>query len=175
MIDFADLLERLLSVDGSGHSAWLIYVGITAALLSVALAFIAWVRRPRYEAVPILTAGELRFYQTLRSVVPEGYILCLKPRIADIVQVKGWRGWRNKYLYQITSKHVDFALLDANTLMPVAAIELDDRSHDRRDRQKRDQLVARVLNKAGIGLVRVKATREYNASHLRRDLVTHLR
>jgi len=42
------------------------------------------------------------------------------------------------------------------------AIELDDSSHEREDRQERDIFVDNVLGKAGLPLLHVKAQTRYN-------------
>jgi very-short-patch-repair endonuclease len=58
-------------------------------------------------------------------------------------------------LNSAASKSVDFAIVDhAGGVMLV--IELDNRSHDRPDRMRRDQEVRAVLAHCGVPLVRVR-------------------
>ena len=54
--------------------------------------------------------------------------------------------------------------------MPYMAIELDDRSHQREDRQKRDAFVDEVLNQAGIKIVHIRASSTYDPQAIRDQL-----
>jgi very-short-patch-repair endonuclease len=68
---------------------------------------------------------------------------------------------------RIDRKRVDFVLVDPQTGAVRKVVELDDRSHDRPDRQDRDELVDEVLGRAGIPVVRCKAQAAYNLATLR--------
>ena len=52
----------------------------------------------------------------------------------------------------------------------VCRIELDDRSHEREDRVKRDAFVASVLKQVGIPLVRIPVASTYTSIKLRQLL-----
>ena len=67
---------------------------------------------------------------------------------------------------RIKQKRVDFLLCDPATMRPKFAIELDDHSHDRSDRQERDEFVDRVFKAADLPLVHVPAQAEYNTREL---------
>lgn len=54
----------------------------------------------------------------------------------------------------INGKSVDYVLCDKETLAPTYAIELDDYTHDRPDRKKRDAEVRRIFAGAQLPLVR---------------------
>ncbi|MDE2040977.1 MAG: DUF2726 domain-containing protein [Patescibacteria group bacterium] len=56
----------------------------------------------------------------------------------------------------IDEKSVDFVLCRKEDLYPVLAIELDDRSHERPDRQQRDREVERILDGSGLPLLRLR-------------------
>jgi len=73
--------------------------------------------------------------------------------------------WRNK----IDRKVLDFVIVDAE-FRPVACVELDDRSHERRDRRERDVFVDQALGTAGLPLVRVAAKRAYSVQEVARLL-----
>lgn len=68
-----------------------------------------------------------------------------------IPPVKGdqWTAAFNK----IKAKHVDFVLCDSIQIQPLLAIELDDRSHQRKDRQDRDIFVDKAFRSAGVPIV----------------------
>lgn len=53
-------------------------------------------------------------------------------------------------------------------MQPVCAVELDDKSHQRPERQDRDALVDSALAAAGLRMVRVSAKKSYNVEELQR-------
>jgi hypothetical protein len=59
------------------------------------------------------------------------------------------------YFNKINKKSVDFVLADKNTLETIQVIELDDWTHKRTDRKKRDEFVERLLENSGIKIYRV--------------------
>ena len=67
-------------------------------------------------------------------------------------KVKG-QDWRIAFRH-INGKSVDYVLCDKATLQPVYAIELDDYTHERRDRVARDSEVERMFKVANLPLVR---------------------
>ena len=76
--------------------------------------------------------------------------------LGDLFEVKAkdpseFRIYRNK----IDRKHVDFILSDPRTVRPLVGIELDDKSHQRSDRQTRDEFVEHVFQAAHLPLVRI--------------------
>ena len=110
-----------------------------------------------------LTRAEGSFFRVLQQALPEGVLLCPKVNLQDLF-------WSPPHDYtarnRIDRKHVDFVLADAETLRPVCGIELDDRSHQRPDRQERDRFVENVFAAAGLPLVRVPVGAEYDPAEL---------
>ncbi|HEY0791538.1 MAG TPA: DUF2726 domain-containing protein [Chthoniobacterales bacterium] len=148
-----------------------VWVGLTILLGTLVLVILVcrrWRRRVYLSAVrSLLTAAEARFYKVLQRAVPEGCVLLAKVRIADIIQVTSRHPpSRHRVFRSISSKHVDFLLADALTFEPLAAIELDDSSHARRDRRKRDELVERIFTAAGLPLIRIPTAARYSAGQL---------
>ena len=89
-------------------------------------------------------------------------------RLADLIEPKPkeenpfWMECFNK----IKSKHIDFALADEETAI-VALIELDDTSHSRPDREKRDDFVNAVLENTGYTLLRTYGELDVIEEYLR--------
>ncbi len=52
------------------------------------------------------------------------------------------------------------------SLQPVLGIELDDSSHDRKDRKERDEFVDSLFAHAGLGILHVPTARAYQAVDL---------
>lgn len=94
-----------------------------------------------------------------------------KVRLADIVTCSE-TAWRRGSGSPIAQKHLDFVLCDVHSTRFLAAIELDDRSHHRPDRRKRDRFVNRVLAEAGIDLIRFRARSRYCAIAIRQRVLT---
>ncbi|MDO8987670.1 MAG: DUF2726 domain-containing protein [Coriobacteriia bacterium] len=120
-----------------------------------------------------LSPAELSFYRALSAAVGTQAHICPKVNLADIFFVvkpnenQGARG-------RISQKHVDFLICDAQSMKPLAGIELDDSSHSRADRQERDALVDGVFATAGLPLVRVPTAASYSPANLALKLATHL-
>lgn len=104
--------------------------------------------------------AEISFYHVLKSVVADKATVLVKVNLADIFVVTN-QEQRQKYRGHISQKHIDFLLCDPRSLRPLAAIELDDSSHQREDRQRRDVLVDHVFEAAGLPLIRIPAQRSY--------------
>jgi hypothetical protein len=112
-----------------------------------------------------LSAAELSFYRVLSTAIGNRAVICPKVNLADIIfvaQSHGSQSYRNR----IDRKHVDFLLCDPATMKPCCAIELDDSSHARRDRQERDAFVDQVFQAAKLPLVHVTAKSAYTAASL---------
>jgi very-short-patch-repair endonuclease len=67
---------------------------------------------------------------------------------------------------RIDRKHIDFLICDAMTMRPLVGIELDDASHQRKDRKERDDFVDRVFAAAGLPVIHVPAARSYQPKEL---------
>ena len=139
-------------------------VGVAA----LALAFVLVGRRPRYIRRALLSPAEKRFYRVLLEVSAPRAIVITKVRIADLISVRARRRLYWKAFHKIAQKHVDFVVLDPQSLEPLCAIELDDSSHDRADRRRRDRFVDGALAGAGLPLHRFPVRRQYDRSEVAR-------
>ncbi len=114
-----------------------------------------------------LSPAEYNFYLVLNKVVSEWAVVCPKVSLGDLFYVKvNDYGQRLAYKNKIDRKHIDFLLCEPQTVRPLVGIELDDRSHQREDRQKRDEFVESVFAAAKLPLVRIPVQRAYNVSEL---------
>jgi hypothetical protein len=104
-----------------------------------------------------LTKHELGFYQRLcEATRNKNLIIFSKVRLADIIEPKSHNSTWQTQFNKIQSKHVDFLLCDKQYVQPKLIIELDDRSHDRKDRKERDAFVDKALSQAGIPILHVR-------------------
>ena len=72
------------------------------------------------------------------------------------------------------AKSVDFVVCDIATLKPKLAIELDEPSHARPERQTRDEQVESVLQAAGLPMIHVLTSRTYDTRELEAAIGPHL-
>jgi hypothetical protein len=114
-----------------------------------------------------LSPAEHSFYSVLRGAVTDWAVICPKVALGDLFFAKATdpRQFRS-YTNKIDRKHVDFLLCDPKTMRPLAGIELDDKSHDREDRQKRDVFVEGVFAAAKLPLIRVLVRSGYEVNAL---------
>jgi hypothetical protein len=64
-----------------------------------------------------------------------------------------------------------FVVCKAGDLSIAGVIELDDRSHDRPDRQRRDRFVDEAMGSAGIPILHLAARRSYEVAEVKRLLL----
>lgn len=148
------------------------WLAITAAL-AILLAYLrARLRRPRPSYEPkqyLFTRTEWRFMQALRSEFERDFLIFGKVRIADILKVRrgvSRRDWGRAFA-RISAKHVDYVLVDPGNGRIVCAIELDDPSHERKDRRGRDVFVNGAFAEAKLPLLRVQTSPRYDMDALR--------
>jgi hypothetical protein len=121
-----------------------------------------YVRNDRF-----LSSAESVFLAALRLAVVDQYDIFAKVRLLDLVGLKPEQG-RQAAFNRVQAKQIDFLLCDRQTARPVLAIELDDSTHQRPDRQGRDAFVEQVLEVIGLPALRVPVTRAYDPSELAR-------
>lgn len=117
---------------------------------------------PYHSRGALLTKSELNFYKQIKPILDQyGIYASFKPRLWDIIDVdkntEKKFSWQNK----ISSKHVDFAIVDENAKI-LACLELDDPSHNRKDRMESDKLKNEALSSANVPLIRIKTNKTYN-------------
>ncbi|HFL6519053.1 TPA: DUF2726 domain-containing protein [Salmonella enterica] len=123
-----------------------------------------------YEIKPFLTERERSFFHKLKNDLKPGYYLLAQVRVADLIKPNSKYHQKSKEYYalfkQISQWHVDYAILNLKTYEIVTAIELDDASHQRLDRQRRDDILNKAFEQAEIKLLRTK-----NYDHLKLDCI----
>ena len=114
-----------------------------------------------------MSKAERSFFGVLEQVTDSSkYHIFPQVSLGNLVDIeKGTRPYQTHH-NRVDRKSVDFVLCDKSALSPVLAVELDDASHDREDRQERDAFVDRVLAKAGLPLLHVRAQAAYDPKQL---------
>lgn len=125
----------------------------------------------------LFSKAELSFLKVLDSAVQEHYRVFAKVRIADVLtptKGMGRKEWLRAFA-KISSKHFDYVLCDKKTFEIVAAVELDDRSHNTGRAIKRDSVVNAACAVAELPLVRFKTARSYKVFAVRERILQAVR
>lgn len=125
------------------------------------------------KADSLATKGELAFYSVLQAAVDDKVLICPKVRLLDVISAHRTENWQS-YNNRLMQKHIDFVLCESQTLRPLLAIELDDRTHQRKDRQERDEFINQVYQAAQLPVLHVKAEAHYETAALRRELSIYI-
>ncbi|WP_111748597.1 DUF2726 domain-containing protein [Salinisphaera orenii] len=161
------------------HSAipWLAAAFVMVGILAGARRLLGRGRhRAPYDRQPyLLTRAEWSFYRVLSHAVDDHTLICPKVRLADLLNVeRGLNDKRRRAAFgRIVGKHVDFVLCDTRHVRPQVVIELDDRSHQRPDRQQRDRFVDAAFANAGLPIVHVPTQKSYSTDALRATLAPY--
>jgi very-short-patch-repair endonuclease len=113
-----------------------------------------------------MSRAEHECYDALVIAVGEKYHIFPQVHLPSIVDSKvigqNWK-WAFKHINQ---KSVDFVLCDKVYISPKLVIELDDRTHERKDRIDRDIEVERILKDAGLPLLRLENHGKFDSNGL---------
>ena len=122
-----------------------------------------------------LSPAEHSFFMVLKTVVADSALVSIKVGLGDLFYAASKEPGKYRiFTNKIDRKHVDFLLCDPKTVQPILAIELDDKSHQRSDRQARDEFVEKVFEAARLPLVRVPVKHTYSTSELQALLKPYL-
>ncbi len=104
----------------------------------------------------IMTAAEGAFFRRLENICADKYYVFPQIHLSALLSnnTKG-KYWKAAF-QRINRTSVDYVLVNKETLRTAYAVELDDSTHDRPERQARDEGVEDMLGSAGIVLVRFR-------------------
>lgn len=114
-----------------------------------------------YQKKYLLTKNEYYAWKKLNAYAQQAeMIVCPKVRLLDIIepQQSDYKTYTSR-MRKIQSKHVDFVICD-NSLRVLGVIELDDNSHNTKDRQERDAFVDQILQSVGYTVVHTRGVTE---------------
>lgn len=153
---------------------YLIVISCFALIILALLAYLFFRQKyPYFAKETLLTKSELHFYESLKQITPSNVGIAFKVRLADLISCDD-KNWARGYGRFIAAKHIDFTLYDIHTTQILACIELDDRSHDRPDRKRRDKFVNNAFLATDLPLIRVRTQKRYDLATLKKDLFTVL-
>lgn len=108
-----------------------------------------------FRRAHFMTEREAACYRVLLEAVGDQYFVFPQAALTSIFneKIRG-QDWRASRAH-VNRKSVDFVLCDKDKMAPVLAIELDDWSHARVDRQERDRTVEQIFDQADMPLLRI--------------------
>jgi hypothetical protein len=160
-------LAPMATVISSEPVLWIFGVLLAAVLLKAA----ARKRRetlPAYKAKgPLCSPTESAFLAALEQALPPTQRVFVQVRLIDVIEPRrADPAARNR----VISKQLDFVVCDHTTLKVLFAIELNDRSHERPERQQRDAFLSNAMRDAGLPLYFFKAARRYTPQAVQEQL-----
>jgi len=141
---------------------WIV-LPLLLAIVFLLNAFKAWRRKQmmslkrRWPLEPkrhLLTERERELFERLREALP-GYTVLAQVQVIQLLAFERGR-WTRAIFNRMCQLSVDFVIVRPDTSI-VAAVELDDATHDRADRRDADARKTHALQSAGIQLVRWNA------------------
>ena len=115
----------------------------------------------------LASKNERNFFIALKQALPSHYMVHCQTSLMALIQPVEWKNNSRTW-----AKRMDFVITDETTKI-VCVIELDDRSHERRDRKKRDKYVNEALD-GHHKLIRFKASWSYSSEEIRSKLVNEI-
>ncbi len=113
----------------------------------------------------LLTKNELKFYRILKQITDKlGYSLFCQVSLYQIVENKNYKDFN-----KIKSKSIDFVITQENCKI-LLCIELDDNSHKKTQRIKRDNFINDLFKDLEIKLLRIPTQSFYNMEELEQKI-----
>ncbi|MDO4441633.1 MAG: DUF2726 domain-containing protein [Moraxella sp.] len=159
-------------------------IGAAAVLVAV----IFWLKKPKEKAVRgdelaiwpfepmlIMTDSEVQFFKKLQLALPE-YLIFSQVQLSRIIEPSEEAGRDRQFWFnRVCRQSVDFVLVDKDMQTVLAAIELDDWTHESQARQKQDAKKDKALSSAGIPIIRFHAEKMPSIEMIRMDVMEVLR
>ena len=113
-----------------------------------------------------LSRAEHECFDALMGAVGNDYLIFAQVHLPTLIDNKVvGQNWRAAFRH-INGKSVDFVLCDKAYISPKLAIELDDKTHERPERQERDVEVERILQEVGVPLLRLQNKGRFDQAEL---------
>gem|GEM_PF-5117525 len=114
-----------------------------------------------------LTENEKKLYYALENFGKKNnFHILSKVRLEDLLYLPLKTKNRWKYHNKVKSYHIDFVICDYQSLKPKIAIELNDSTHSRPDRQKRDKFIKEVFESINLPLLWMETHNFYDPNEI---------
>lgn len=122
-----------------------------------------------YRRRPALfSPAERSFLGVLDQAIGRDFRVFGKVRVADLLAPQDGMnyGTRTAAQNRINSKHFDFVLCKPGDLTALCVIELNDRTHQQKNRQERDRFLVDACHSAGLPLIVFEARFAYSPAEI---------
>ncbi len=127
-----------------------------------------------FEVMPLMTDSEIIFFRKLQQALPE-YLIFSQVQLSRMIEPSQEAGNERQFWFnRVCRQSVDFVIVAADAKTILLAIELDDWTHESKNRQKQDAKKDKALSSAGIAILRFHAERMPSVEILRHDVLTVL-
>lgn len=117
----------------------------------------------------IMTEQEYKFYRLLKNYTSKNNLnLFAQVSLYAIVNSKYYSDFN-----KIKSKSIDFVITDVNCKIKLC-IELDDYTHIKENRQKRDNFIDKLFEELEIKMLRIPVQQYYNMTDIERKITESL-
>lgn len=126
----------------------------------------------------VITLNELNFYTTLMEVAKElDLILFSQVSLYNIIDTKKNldRSTKTTYFNKIASKSIDFVLVDKKDCRIKLCIELDDHTHEKKNRIERDKFINQLFKDLEINLLRYPSYTLYYKDTLKKRIKENIK
>ena len=116
----------------------------------------------------IMTATELKFYRELKKITDKNNMTIFpQVNMERLIQVKN-----NEYKYRnkIKSRTIDFTIVSNTNCKIICGIELDDYTHNYKNRIERDKFINELFRNIDLPLIRIKVSNNYDTNSIENKL-----
>lgn len=114
----------------------------------------------------LLTPTELKFYKILKEITDELQLnICPQVALYEIINTNNYKDFN-----KISRKSIDFVITEPN-LKILCCMELDDYTHNRQKRIKRDIFLDTLFKSIGIKLYHVQVRNNYNKDKIKNAIM----
>lgn len=124
----------------------------------------------------IMSTSEIKFYNLLKDVLEGNYIIWPQVNLAAVVDKNPHYHYSNNYrkFQNELFRNVDFGIFDKDTFELKLLIELNDQSHNKPNRKKRDEKVKLLCNKCGYNLITFWLNKPNEPSYVKNRILYYL-
>lgn len=112
----------------------------------------------------VMTQTELIFYRNLKSITDK-LDLAIFPQV-NLERIINVKDNNSKDRNRIKSRSIDYTIVNNKNCKIICCIELDDYTHNYKNRVQRDTFINELFDKIGIKLHRIKVNNYYNLEEL---------
>lgn len=116
----------------------------------------------------ILTSTEWDYYDCIRSILPDKFLVLPQVNLAAVLIKDSSSRYQNELF-----RNIDFGIFDLK-LKPLLLVEINDETHYKPERVRRDKKVADICSRAGLPLIRFWISYGLNLSYFRKRFHEYL-